>query len=102
MIPTKSFLLSAVAFFATAATASALPQVPPAFTLKVFAGAPNHATSGPDDIASLDGHVFVSWQNGVGTRGEPAAKTHAVDSLVLEYSSRGRILGRWSLKGKVD
>jgi hypothetical protein len=103
MIPTKSFLLSAVAFFATAATASALPQVPPAFTLKVFAGAPNHATSGPDDIAWLDGHVFVAWQNGLGPKGEPPAGHKKVTaSLLVEYNHTGKVVSSWPLTGKVD
>jgi hypothetical protein len=98
----RTFLITLFAVLGAGGASGRATAVPPAFRLSTFAGAPNHATSGPDDITSLDGHVFVSWQNGVGTRGEPAAKTHAVDSLVLEYSSRGRILGRWSLKGKVD
>jgi hypothetical protein len=98
----RTLVISICTVLATAATAAARPVAPPAFTLSTFAGAPNRATSGPDDITSLGGHVFVGWQNGVGTKGEAAPKSHVVDSLVVEYSSRGRILGRWSLKGKVD
>ena len=97
----RTLLISICTVLATAATAAARPVAPPAFALSTFAGAPNRATSGPDDITSLDGHVFVGWQNGVGTRGEAAPK-HVVDSLLVEYSSRGRILGKWSLRGKID
>ena len=98
----RTLLISICTVLATAATATARPVAPPAFTLSTFAGVPNRATSGPDDITSLDGHVFVGWQNGVGTKGESAPKTHVLNSLVVEYSSRGRILGKWSLTGKID
>jgi hypothetical protein len=98
----RTLLISICTVLATAATAVARPVAPPAFTLSTFAGAPTKATIGPDDITSLGGHVFVGWQNGVGTKGEAAPKTKVVDSLLVEYSSRGRILGKWSLTGKLD
>jgi hypothetical protein len=98
----RAAFISICTVLATAATAAARPVAPPAFTLSTFAAAPNRTTSGPDDITALDGHVFVGWQNGVGTKGEAAPKTGVVNSLVVEYSSRGRILGKWSLTGKVD
>ncbi len=98
MISPKPFLLSAVVFFATAATASALPHAPGAFKVKVFAGAPSHAASGPDDIAMLHGHVYVAWQNGVGPTGKPAGKT----SQLVEYGNRGNVVASWPLAGKID
>ncbi|MGB9185532.1 MAG: hypothetical protein WCB67_15860 [Solirubrobacteraceae bacterium] len=98
MISPKPFLLSAVVFFATAATASALPKAPGAFTVKVFAGAPSHAASAPDDITMLNGHVFVAWQNGVGPTGKPAGST----SLLVEYGHSGKVVANWPLAGRID
>jgi hypothetical protein len=97
----KLFLISTAVLLGTAGVASARPVAPPAFTLRVFAGAPNKASYGPDDITALNGHIFVGWQNGVGTMGEPS-KTGNTNSLVVEYSHRGKVLGKWSVKGKVD
>lgn len=102
MIPTKPFLLTAAVLLGTAGTAAARPVAPPSFQLKVFAGAPSPHTSAPDDIAYLNGHVFVAWQNGVGTKGEPAPKTRTTTSQLVEYSKRGRVMNSWSLAGKVD
>ena len=97
MISPKPFLLSAVVFFATAATASALPHAPGAFKVKLFAGASSGA-SGPDDITMLNGHVFVAWQNGVGPTGTPAGKT----GLLVEYGHSGNVVANWPLAGKID
>ncbi len=102
MTSPKLFLISTAVLLGTAGIASAHPTAPPAFKLKVFAGAPNKATFGPDDIAWLSGHVFVGWQNGVGTTGQPDPKTHNGNSLVVEYGRTGKVIGKWSVKGKVD
>lgn len=57
--------------------------------------------SEPDDIARLGGHLFVSFQNGVGAKGEPAP-SGTTNSTVAEYTLGGRQLNSWSLKGKCD
>jgi hypothetical protein len=95
-------LLVAVVLLGTAGVVSAHPSAPPAFKLKVFAGAPSASAFGPDDIAWLNGHVYVGWQNGVGTMGEPAPKSGNTNSLVVKYSHRGKPSGRWSVRGEVD
>ncbi len=95
-------LITAAALLALSASASAQPVAPAGFTIKTFANAPNKATFGPDDIAWLHGHVFVGWQNGVGTMGEPDPTTHNGNSLVVEYSHSGKMVEKWSVKGKVD
>jgi hypothetical protein len=102
MNPTKPFLLSAAVLLGTAGTAAARPVAPPAFKLKVFAGAPHHGVWGPDDIAYLNGHVFVAWQNGVGTKGEAAPGTHKTQSLLVEYRNNGHVTASWNLAGKID
>ncbi len=93
----------AIAFGATAAasTASADPVVPAGFSIKAFASAPA-ATSGADDVATLEGHVFVGWQNGIGPKGEANPTTGQTDSRLIEYSSSGKPLASWELKGKLD
>lgn len=95
------FLLSAVVLLSTAAVATAAPVAPPAFTATVFAGAPSHATSGPDDITALNGNVVVAWQNGIGAAGQ-AGPHKVLNSTVVRYSHGGSTLNRWSLPGKVD
>ena len=88
------------AFAALPAVASAAPTAPSGYTLSTFATAPTGA-SGPDDITYLDGHVFVGWQNGVGTKGEPGTGGKAYSTLV-EYSRSGHAQRSWHLTGKVD
>jgi hypothetical protein len=102
MIPTTPFLLSAAALLSTAGTAAAAPVAPASFKLKVFAGAPASHISAPDDITYLNGHVFVAWQSGVGTKGEPAPKTHTTTSQLVEYTKGGHVMNSWRLAGKVD
>jgi hypothetical protein len=66
----------------------------------VFAGG-SSSLSAPDDITSMGGSIFVSWQNGVGPLGEPAANGNT-QSTVVEYSSSGRVLNSWQLTGRCD
>src|ERR1700760_4096301 len=75
------------ALAALPAVASAAPTAPSGYTLSTVATAPTGA-SGPDDITYLDGHVFVGWQNGVGTKGEPGTGGKTYSPLV-EYSRSG-------------
>jgi hypothetical protein len=98
----KSIAVAAAvgAFAALPAVASAAPTAPSGYTLKTFATAPTGA-SGPDDITYLDGHVFVGWQNGVGTKGEPGTGGKTYSALV-EYSRTGHAQKRWHLTGKID
>jgi hypothetical protein len=98
---TKPFLISAAVLLGTAGTAAARPKAPPSFKVKVFASA-SRGTSAPDDIAYLNGHVFVGWQNGVGTKGEPAPTTHTTTSTLVEYAKSGHVMNSWSLAGKID
>jgi hypothetical protein len=108
MTPIKKLLnVSAgctLAALSLAPAASAAPEAAPGFTVSPFATAPVTvpATTGADDIASLAGNVFVGWQNGVGTKGEPNSKTGQTAGTVVEYDSTGHVLGSWSLTGKID
>lgn len=57
--------------------------------------------SKPDDITSLDGHVFVAFQNGVGPQGE-ASTTGNRASTVVELSLSGQPINQWDITGKCD
>ncbi|MDT0464343.1 hypothetical protein [Streptomyces gibsoniae] len=83
---------------ATSATGSV--TVPAGFTATVFAHA-GAKVSSPDEITELDGKVFVGYQNGVGTKGEPST-TGQTASTVVEYNEHGKEVAHWNLKGRVD
>src|SRR5579872_2721087 len=74
---------------AHAATNAAAPgiKLPAGFHATVFAK--GGKLTGPDDIAKLDGHVFVAYQNGVGPNGEPSP-TGNTKSTVVEYTLDGK------------
>jgi hypothetical protein len=57
--------------------------------------------SSPDDIAELAGHVFVTFQNGVGPQGQ-AAPDGDLDSTIVEFTLSGREVAQWDLRGKCD
>lgn len=87
-----------------AAPAGATPTPPPGFKISTFATAPSTTppTKGPDDITLLGKDVFVGWQNGVGSMGEPNPMTGQIASTLIEYSTSGTQLNQWSLTGKID
>lgn len=59
------------------------------------------ALSGPDDLTHLGAHVFVAFQNGVGSKGE-ASPTGNTDSTIVEFSKSGKAIKQWDVTGKVD
>ena len=69
------------------------------FTTSVFAAGGN--LSKPDDITNMGGSLFVSWQNGVGPKGEPAANGNRF-STIAQYSINGHLLNSWKLEGRCD
>ncbi len=69
-------------------------------SVRVFA-AGDATLFGPDDITSLDGGIYVAWQNGVGSMGEPSS-TGVTASTVIGYSMRGHRRASWRLTGKID
>jgi hypothetical protein len=91
----------AAPFAVAAPQAIAQPVAQPGFTVTQLAGAPSGGAVGPDDIAQVDGNVFVGYQNGVGTKGEPST-TGQTSSTVVEYNQSGSEIQRWNLTGKVD
>jgi hypothetical protein len=84
----------------TANSAAAGITLPAGFHATVFAKGGGKLT-GPDDVAELDGHIFVGYQNGVGPNGEPSTAGNK-NSTVVEYTLQGKVVGSWNLAGKVD
>jgi hypothetical protein len=83
--------LASFGFAVPAAAATPAPinggvTVPAGFTTKVRAH--SGTFTGPDDIAQLRDNVFVAFQNGVDTKGEPA-KSGRITSTVIEYCRQG-------------
>ncbi|MGH2851603.1 MAG: hypothetical protein ACRDLP_13410 [Solirubrobacteraceae bacterium] len=94
--------------FASAGGAAA--QGTDAFTASVFAsaGALTHQTAKgsepiaePDDITALAGRIYVGFQNGVGSQGEPSP-TGNEDSTIVAFDSSGRPVAQWDVLGKCD
>jgi hypothetical protein len=61
----------------------------------------------PDDITSLNGKIFVGFQNAVGTKGEPVpsgapAGAGNRDSTVVEFSTSGSHAAQWNVAGHLD
>jgi hypothetical protein len=82
-------------FSATAVAASSPPTVARGFTIHKLAPAPKGATN-CDDLAYLDGHLFMTCQNltqSVGGGG---------NSTIVEYATDGSVLNTWSLVDKAD
>jgi hypothetical protein len=57
--------------------------------------------TGPDDLTALGGHIYVGFQNGVGSQGEPSTSGN-LDSTVVEFTPFGREVAQWDVQGKVD
>ena len=55
----------------------------------------------PDDIVAVGGHIFVGWQNGVGSQGEPSASSN-LDSTLVEFTPTGSVVKQWDVTGKID
>ena len=55
----------------------------------------------PDDIAFLGGKLFVGFQNGVGSQGEPTSSGNSASTLV-ELTRGGHVVRQWDLTGKID
>jgi hypothetical protein len=57
--------------------------------------------SQPDDIAAAGGHLYVGFQNGVGSQGEPSGSGN-LDGTLIEITPAGHVVKQWDLTGKID
>jgi hypothetical protein len=100
-------VLPALSSAATAGAAPALTVAPgglPTISPQPFAAGDPTAVppqSKPDDIAVLDGNLYVTYQNGVGPDGTPSS-TGVAQSTVVEYSPAGAVVKSWLLIGRCD
>jgi len=108
-------VLASLVLAGTAATASpggAHPQ--PGFTVKQIVNGMNlhhHYTvsgtrkteplSDPDDLTNFGPFLFVAFQNGVGSQGEPSTDGNT-NSTIVAFTPTGHVLRQWDIKGKCD
>jgi hypothetical protein len=85
-----------------AAVAAAAPSVPAGFTITAFSPVPvtSPPTEGADDIARLDGHDFVGFNNKVPKTGP--TETSPQNSTIVEYNDGGTVANTFSVRGRVD
>ncbi|KAF5994125.1 hypothetical protein [Streptomyces sp. WAC00263] len=86
--------------YSASASAATSATVPAGFSSTLFAHA-GGKLAGADDIARLGGKLFVGYQNGVGSKGEPAAGG-VKSSTVVEFDRHGKEVAHWDVAGKVD
>jgi hypothetical protein len=55
----------------------------------------------PDDVVALGGNIFVGFQNGVGSQGEPSGSGN-LDSTLVEFTPSGSVVKQWDMVGKID
>jgi hypothetical protein len=55
----------------------------------------------PDDITAVGHDLFVGFQNGVGSQGEPSTDGN-LDSTIVEFTPGGHVIHQWDIKGKCD
>ncbi len=82
--------------------AAAKPTAAPGFKLTKLAPAPKGATN-CDDLALLDGDLFMGCQNNVQSNGTGGPPTPAKDtSTLVEYTTAGKLVKTWAIKNKID
>ncbi len=57
--------------------------------------------SQPDDISSLNGRIYVGFQNGVGPQGQASASGNT-ESTIVAFDLWGRPVAEWNVVGKCD
>jgi hypothetical protein len=50
---------------------------------------------------ALGGHLYVGFQNGVGSQGEPSSSGN-LDSTLVEFTPAGSVVKQWDVTGKID
>ena len=68
----------------------------PSSTPRQHVFATGDTLTNPDDITSMDGRIFVAWQNQTTPTGGGG------DSTVVAYRNNGKPAGSWSIPGHVD
>jgi hypothetical protein len=111
---------SAIAFASTAVASTgahvqrqATQHVPPYVVKQVLIGSKLHHTfvaggkvhtetlAGPDDVTRLGHVLYVGFQNGVGSQGEPSTDGNTF-STIVGFTASGHVVRQWNIKGKCD
>ncbi len=86
----------------TAGAATSKPTAAPGFKLTKLADAPKGAHN-CDDLALLEGHLFMACQNNLLSNGSGGPPTPAKDtSTLVELTTTGQVVKTWPVKGKMD
>jgi hypothetical protein len=80
---------------APSALAAAKPSVPAGYTITKVADPPKGAAN-CDDLAFLEGHLFMGCQNTTLSNGGGG------NSTLVEYTPAGAVVNVWSIKDKID
>ncbi|MDQ4489547.1 hypothetical protein RBS60_04955 [Sinomonas sp. ASV486] len=106
--PRRRALALGAALSAAVLTGAAMPALAAAttptgtadsYTVKTFAAVGSETK--PDDIVRLGDSIYVAFQNGVGSNGEPAANGTTA-STIQQYSLDGKPGASWNITGKID
>ncbi|MCM2533269.1 hypothetical protein NDK43_13785 [Neobacillus pocheonensis] len=98
-IPVLSIGLLSMSVPAFAANPPNTVTVPSGYKVSMF-GQDGTATN-PDDITRLGDHIFIGYQNGVGSDGKASA-TGNTKSTIIEYNLSGEKIKSWTVTGKCD
>ena len=55
----------------------------------------------PDDISTLDGRLYVGFQNATGPQGEPSTDGN-LNSTIVEFTRYGHEVRQWDVPGHAD
>lgn len=83
----------------TSTTSSVLPSVS-GIKASVFSQGTS-TMSNPDDITMLNGNIYVTYQNGIGPKGQ-ASSGGATNSNIVEYDKNGHVVAQWNVAGHCD
>lgn len=95
----RALSLAAAVAVTLLSTGSAVAQSPYNANVIFFGGI--HKLTGPDDVALIGPHIFVGFQNGVGSQGEPST-TGMTHSTLVEMDVHGTVQHSVNIPGKID
>lgn len=76
------------------------PSLPAGFHSQTFASGTASQIL-PDDITTLNGHIYTAYQNGIPSKGG-TGKNGAKQSTIVEYNKQGKVIQKWKITGKCD
>jgi hypothetical protein len=72
----------------------------PTLNARTLLSGKSHGWTQPDDLADVNGSLFVGFQNGVPSTGGTASTPK--DSTLVQFTAKGAIVRHLSLVGKID